>query len=309
MALLSRLELLPPELIQHILGLPPVATSLLSSILTCSPLYKAFIKVEVPVTSKVVRNVINKEVLPEAVATWKSSRLAPWTKESLQNFADDQLRSRQAPQSLWTLSEALPLADFHRYVEYFTLDFASQTLARLGDSSTSNTVLSNSPSSSELHRIQRAFYRFEIYCNLFRSRKPRPFDMDEQPSIFFSKFSPWENEQIGCVHDYLFYKVSPGKQAHGLVSLRSLTVTAFNEITEHDVAWGASGILDAYDLDSGYMQHVLSLGLTKLHDTIAAESYDERRRLLYKLYLAIDLDFLHEGLELANEPSDGVPLS
>jgi hypothetical protein len=60
------------------------------------------------------------------------------------------------------------------------------------------------------------------------------------------------------------------------IPVSKLTVSAFNEITDHDVAWGASGIEDAFDLDSQYIRHALSLGLAHLHAVTAAEPYDER---------------------------------
>lgn len=57
-------------------------------------------------------------------------------------------------------------------------------------------------------RIQRAFYRFEVYCNLFQN--PERFDFREQRDIFFLKFSDWENEQLACMYDYLFRVICPG---------------------------------------------------------------------------------------------------
>ena len=86
-------------------------------------------------------------------------------------------------------------------------------------------------------------------------------------------------------------------------------MTAFNEITDHDVAWGDAGIKDAYELDSPYIQHILSLGLSKLHAITVAQTYDERLRILYKPYPPANREFLHEALNLANEPFDGVELS
>ena len=215
MASLSQLELLPPEPIEHILGLLPDVTSLLSSILTCSSLYRVFIRMEVPITSKVVRNHINEEVLPEAVASWKSSGLDTWTHyRALQDFCEDHLSPRQRPPSSWTLSEASPLADLHRCVEHLTLDFASWTLRLLDDSDDSDAWLSQSLSSSELYRIQRAFYRFEMYCNLFRTCRLRPVRFSKQrTNDFLFTFTMWENEQLGCIHDYLFRRLSSGTLA------------------------------------------------------------------------------------------------
>jgi F-box domain len=286
----SPIESLPPELVQHILSFVPDVTSLLATILTCSSVYNAFIGVEVHITSQLVRNFMDVEVLPEAAAALKSSGLAPWTLESMQKFVDDQLLSRQAPLLSWTLSEALPLNHLHRHVEYFALDFASRALAKLAAPGDTNAMPASSPTLDELYRIQRAFYRFEIYCNLFGERKPPAFEVRDHEDVFFFKFAPWENEQLCCIHDYLFNAVSPGMHHATFVPVSMLTVSAFNEITDHDVAWGASGIEDAFDLDSPYIQHVLSLGLAHLHAVAAAETYDERHRLMYEPFPKSNLD-------------------
>ena len=227
MASSSLLENLTLELLQYIVGLLPDPSSLCSAILASSTMYNAFIQVEVPVTSQVVRNLIDVDVLPEAAAAWKSSHLAGFTRNLLQNFVDDQLRPRQAPPLSWTLSEALSLNDLQRHVEHFSLDFASRVSKKLFESSDSNTMPWNFPTPSEHRRIQRAFYRFEIYCNLFRFRKPPAFDINEQRTVFFSRFSPWVNEQLGCVHDYLFYKLSPGGRSLVYVSILTADCDSF----------------------------------------------------------------------------------
>ena len=62
----------------------------------------------------------------------------------------------------------------------------------------------------EMRRLERAFYRFEIYANIFGHPKARPFTGEEQASAFFGRFSPWENEQLACVHYHLMQLVIPG---------------------------------------------------------------------------------------------------
>ena len=75
------------------------------------------------------------------------------------------------------------------------------------------------------------------------------------------------------------------------------------------MAWGASGVVDAYDINCGHMQYILSLGLAKLHDVIAAEGYDERHRVLYTPNPVSDTAFLHEGLGNLNNFINGDTLS
>lgn len=43
----------------------------------------------------------------------------------------------------------------------------------------------------------------------------------EQLDIFLIKFAPWECEQLGCVLDYLFDRLSIGKVHHCLSMLQS----------------------------------------------------------------------------------------
>ena len=77
-------------------------------------------------------------------------------------------------------------------------------------------------SSNERRRFHRAFYRFEIFCILFRNWKKPPDDqslsdasledMDstyeldsmEKSSLFLSLFSPWEVEELACIRHYFY---------------------------------------------------------------------------------------------------------
>lgn len=65
----------------------------------------------------------------------------------------------------------------------------------------------------EACRIHRALYRFEIYRNLFcqSPAKVQSSVYGEQNELFFSHFAPWENEQLGCIHDFLARIVLPGQ--------------------------------------------------------------------------------------------------
>jgi hypothetical protein len=62
--------------------------------------------------------------------------------------------------------------------------------------------------------------------------------LEEQKYVFFSKLSPWENEQLACVHGYLLRLITPGKLSDfkGLLSI--LTRIDFDDIAEHDIVWG-----------------------------------------------------------------------
>lgn len=209
MAPKSALEVMPVESRQEILRFLPDIMSLRSTVLTCSSFHQAFISAEVSIKTSVLENEV-QEVLAEAVAALESSYLQPWTRESIQKFVDDHLSSRKFQLPSWTPSKVLQLDSLHRHVQSFAAAFASEALTEKLEPNELNAIPQHPPSSQEIHRIQRAFYRFELCCNLFRDPKRTLFSVDEQMHLFFYKFFPWEIEQLGSIHDYLFRLIAPG---------------------------------------------------------------------------------------------------
>lgn len=108
---------------------------------------------------------------------------------------------------------AASLIKTHRAVRYFrrrffkdTAPFASEIRGPLPPHAEPTE-----PSPAEWYRVYRALYRFQIYCNLgFRTKQdlqPSPewaqTFQDARSATMFGKFSPWVNEQLACIHDYL----------------------------------------------------------------------------------------------------------
>ena len=296
----------PTELKQCLLSALPDIHSLRSMTLSCSSFYHAYKSAESLITSQVFQNQFEVEVLPEAVTALKSSRVLFSTRPHILDFSHGLLRSRTAPTESWTLSAALPLSKLQLSVEYFATGFIAETLNK----SSALDYIDNAPppwpvSRAERNRIHRAFYRFEIYCNLFREFKL--FRNDDQGQVFFSRFSYWENEQLACVHDYLFRAVCPGASARDEMCDLQLTMAAFNEATEHDDC--AQLELESIDVvgygddhNSPYIEHILSLGLESLQQIVTAQSPKTRYSLLGgKTFPCPIFNFLAEGLESSNE--------
>lgn len=65
-------------------------------------------------------------------------------------------------------------------------------------------------SPTEYFRVCRAFYRVELLFDLFRS-DPETASAGIEKRLFLSRHPPWENEQLGCVHDFLEKKLSDGR--------------------------------------------------------------------------------------------------
>ncbi|KAF5532687.1 zinc finger domain-containing protein [Fusarium phyllophilum] len=85
----------------------------------------------------------------------------------------------------------------------------------------------------------------------------------------------------------------------------------FDDVAEHDITWGELRVEYGVGIDSPYIQHLLSLGLKKLHQIIAAETYEARYKLLNDRRFSrprIRSDFLYDALDNVNEPDDDTPL-
>ncbi len=76
-----------------------------------------------------------------------------------------------------------------------------------GDSMEDTSSLEFKVSNTELVRLYRAFFRFEIYCNLFRPvesyEREKVYTDDEQFSLFLIRLKPWAVEEMSVVHQYL----------------------------------------------------------------------------------------------------------
>ncbi|UKZ75142.1 hypothetical protein TrVFT333_002815 [Trichoderma virens FT-333] len=61
-------------------------------------------------------------------------------------------------------------------------------------------------------RIQRAFFRYELYSRCFPVNPSVPresiFSADEQFNHFIQQMAPWEVEELSCLHEYFWVRVS-----------------------------------------------------------------------------------------------------
>ncbi|KAI0544218.1 hypothetical protein F4679DRAFT_591684 [Xylaria curta] len=256
----SPIKGLPVELLQMILRLVPDVQSLHAAVLSCSSFYHAFWNVETTITTEVLLNQIDVGVLPEAMLTAESALLPdeskPKSYETANNFAARNLRQRPTPPRSWSLQEALRLSRLHFYVDALAKKFVETTLTKAPFNQPQHPV-----TNQEMCRIQRALYRFQLFRNLERTAARSRFLM--------AFFDYCENEQLFCIYFFLTRAVLP----------------AFDDVAEHDVAWGAWNIQSSERggssyLVSQYTQFLLSLGLEKVYEIASAETYEQRYRAL-----------------------------
>ncbi|KAI8635657.1 hypothetical protein F5Y19DRAFT_482857 [Xylariaceae sp. FL1651] len=283
----SPIEGLSVELVRMILSALPDVTSLQSAVLSCPLLYCAFSKADGAIVADVLLNQVDVSVLPEVIAASESSRLhlhdtEPQSREAIDHSVARNLRQRPTTPKFLSLKEVLSLERFHSCVEQLARQFVEVAL-------TERPALHSGSGTTwhEICRIQRALYRFEIYCNIFREGPNVPSTIyQEQKQLYLANFAPWEHEQLGCIHDFLVRAVSP----------------AFNDVVEHDIKWGAGGVPYGDSIDSPYIQDVLPLGLEKLHQIATTETYRERERFLCPGYSPRwTYSFLYEVFRNANE--------
>lgn len=213
---------IPFDMIQAVLCFLPDVSSLRAVISTCTTLHRAFRNVERLVTERVLSNQMGSELLREAYMVLESSGLKKsWSKKAVEDFLQrqkliiiDQTTQLRRP---LTFSGGIYVDRIYQHVHYFAADFASSALSKmipLSSSANNGPTLTPQPSASEIHRMERTFFRFEIYCNLFRKYKTlseKRFTPKEQMELFLKQFPPWEVEQLVCVRDYLLRYIADGR--------------------------------------------------------------------------------------------------
>ena len=133
--------------------------------------------------------------------------------EECMDEAVDQLRVFSSRE--WTYAAALTVQKLYLDILFFSEDMLKSALRRriYFERSTVKRVPPGEPSASERTRVIKAFYRFQTHCSLFgiptriRPRKEQIFIL-YWPEIFLVKYQPWEIEQIACVSEHLYHRLS-----------------------------------------------------------------------------------------------------
>lgn len=111
-----------------------------------------------------------------------------------------------------TMEKAAGVSKMHKIVNYFTDRVANMML----EAAAKHMLFprpggAESLSPTERYVIQRALYRYEIFCGLFYGDKrgcgARSRRRDQVRALskfcFFGRSPPWVNEQLACVYDCL----------------------------------------------------------------------------------------------------------
>ncbi|PQE17897.1 zinc finger domain-containing protein [Rutstroemia sp. NJR-2017a BBW] len=123
-----------------------------------------------------------------------------------------------------------------------------------------------------------------MYCCIVKVEEKKllfPFDLESgQNRIYFSYFSVWENEQLACVHDYMFRIVGQG----------------FDELVDHDIAWIEDFRWYASFDSPEEIEARIARGLFAVRDMVEAKSYEQMLKAYKRSYEKPSFFLLDHGL-------------
>lgn len=218
---------LSAELLLWILQSLSSLRDLRSAIIAFRDFYRIFTSYEHTIISSVLQCAIRPAVHSDAVAALDFQDITARieTGHKIESVLEKgtklikRLESERGDPLFEALSDRATLrkmSQLYSVVEDFIAEYCGRALSQLKKSYESPKLSTNYPqmlSPVELARLQRAFFRFEIYVRLFHIAQVRLDEWgrlsEEEPArIFLSRFSPWELEEIACVAQFLTAKVS-----------------------------------------------------------------------------------------------------
>ena len=224
---IASLEHLPTE-IQSAILLNIGDVGSLESLIRASPGYhSAYLSQRHTILERVLFNSIHPDVLYDAFSAIDSAKIMTSDRQEraarVRTFLSEYkiTRDKWAPPEHLDFDNLCRLARLQRYVQHSTEDLCRVAIS-FHSFPSAQIVHGKELSINENRRFYRAFYRFDIFCSLFRNWELPPddellshpwsrhhekgFELEplEKSSRFLSLFKPWEVEELACVRDYFF---------------------------------------------------------------------------------------------------------
>ncbi|KAF5532407.1 hypothetical protein FMEXI_12457 [Fusarium mexicanum] len=238
----------------------------------------------------IIRSQIPDNLLPLAFTAFKSQKSVRETssisvEEFLTHCYNNSMRNVDGSQLHLTVGEAVEVVRVNDALSGLRDEFALCSLRKLHGVNQDKPIESGQGlSPDECYRISRAFYRFQIHRNLFLDKEqeidlfPSYDDEEEEDSssdnelkkLFFDRHSPWVNEQLACVYDFLETRLTG-------VMLTILSATpAYRQVVANGVQWG-DNLTEwlAEKTQSLEEQRCMSLGIPRLSQLLTASTYEE----------------------------------
>lgn len=249
---------LPLHVLQSILCRLENADSLMAAVCSHSLFYAAFKEHQESIAEVVSSREVSSTLYPFALAAF-SIQSKPFDVDFLTNVLYDlQYRVLNFPsrgsinfKCQSSLRSASYISKLHKSVCYFTHHLGGEAMDRALIDLYLTRDLRELPSDAEAFLIQRAFYRFQILCEIVTAcSKARGAD-DSLPQGVFTKvfvadillgpFPPWVNEQLACAYDLLEEALfqSTLKVIKIVQLVANARMSEFCRVAKQDIEWGA----------------------------------------------------------------------
>ncbi|KAG7084281.1 major facilitator superfamily transporter multidrug resistance [Colletotrichum scovillei] len=258
---------IPCELVASILRSLDDFETLTSFLLACRHIYTSF--QQIPGTElAIIRQRIEPDLLPYAVASLDASKLqpSPGDESSFRSLLD---LLYDAPSQLVARTASMPpellrsMSRKHDWVTTLALSYAAEAKIHISsDIITSSEAVDLSP--SEYFRFCRAFYRVDLFYFLFGA-VGNFHALSGVGNLLLDRHPPWENEQLGCVHDFIETKFL--EASINVFAQKAL----FGEYQTNYLMTGPNNFM---------IQIWLSHGLDFLRRLMSANSHESKRVLL-----------------------------
>lgn len=205
----ASLETMPAELGLMILQQLSSPKYVYSTIRASRVFYSIFTVNKYLVLAATVQRAIPPQALPVALAACNAVKISPypcWESET------DTDADHPSP-NFRGLSVSVPLCRLWAVQDFFVAGYARRALGKMQASMKERMLSSRdgdmsrlgrmqSLPESEIGRLQRAFFRFEVYRKQFRG-----FDLlgriTKEHRLFMKKLQPWELEELNAIYEYL----------------------------------------------------------------------------------------------------------
>ncbi|RFN53678.1 hypothetical protein FIE12Z_2019 [Fusarium flagelliforme] len=191
------------------------------------------------------------------------------------------------------VGKALQIAHMHDVILQLRDEFTLWSLRKLHGLSQDDCIPDDQElSSGESYRVARAFYRFQIYTNLFaesqedpdlfawyegdgeettdEAEEDIPSPVKDQKYLFFDQHQPWVNEQLACVYNFLETRITGA-----MLNISSVT-PAYRPAFVNDIHWGEN-LTEWLDERSQLFeeQRCLFIGLPRLTGLLKSKTFEE----------------------------------
>jgi len=226
------LEGLPVELKVLILQSSDITT--LKALVHASPsLHKAYRDQRRAILGKALHGVLPPDLFFEARSLFKVLRLPknldPMVRsDTVARFLMDYKATRNRgsfPYEMLELRTLIPMANYQLMIEALALKYCYAMLSENPVTGKTGADF-RKPTGTELKRVHRALYRFDLYCALFhvqktwsvenRERWRRTFGLLAISRTFLSAFAIWEVEEMACVGMYILDRYDVYLRAAGV---------------------------------------------------------------------------------------------